>query len=157
MSGSHEAMSEKALVSFSYVNVASRVMSEGVGACILSWGELCCTVRDVSNLDYFLGQIRADIHSNCLTNGPNAFSFPQSSQVLKEVLLPFFEKKYSEHLLFCTWRRGWLVHPGRPAVFKIIPVQRGLSPCFDTLWWNWSVSSECLQIVKTIKNQLAIN
>ena len=103
MSGSHEAMSEKALVSFSYVNVASRVMSEGVGACILSWGELCCTVRDVSNLDYFLGQIRADIHSNCLTNGPNAFSFSQSSQVLKEVLLPFFEKKYSEHLLFCTF------------------------------------------------------
>ena len=49
--------------------------------------------------DYFLRQIRADIHSNCLTNGPNAFSFPESSQVLKEVLLPFFVKKYSEHVL----------------------------------------------------------
>ena len=90
---------QKKAFSFSYVNVASRVMSEGVGACILSWGELCCTVTDVSKLDYFLRQIRADLHSNCLTNGPNAFGFPESSQVLEEVLLPFFKKKYSEHLL----------------------------------------------------------
>ncbi len=74
-------------------------MSEGVGACILSWGELCCPVRDASDLVYFLVQIGADLHSISLTNGKNAFGFPESSQLLEAVLLPFFEEQYSEHLL----------------------------------------------------------
>lgn len=86
----------KSPVSFSYANVASRVMSEGVGACILSWGEHRAAIGDAAEVEDFLERIGAKLDKNSLNNG---CEFPTSSQVLGEVLLPFFKKKYSEHLL----------------------------------------------------------
>ena len=73
-------------------------MSEGVGACILSWGRHRAATGDAAEVQDFLEseEIGAELYSISVNN---RCDFPTNSQVSKEVLLPFFKKKYSEHLL----------------------------------------------------------
>ena len=71
------------------------VMSEAVGVCIVSCGELYAAA-DTARFELCLKVIGAKLDTNSLNNGCD---FPTSSQVSQKVLLPFFKKKYSVHLL----------------------------------------------------------
>ena len=107
-------------------------MSEGVGACILSCGKHRAALGDAAEVEYFLEKIGAELEIYSLNNG---CGFPESSQVLGEVLLPFFKKKYSEHLLIgiCHGEEdgSWML--GGQANVQNHAVQRGWPSGFDTL------------------------
>ena len=119
---------QKKVVSFSYVNVASRVMSEGVGAFILSWGEHRAANGDAAEVQDFLEKIGAKLDKNSLNNGCD---FPTSSQVAQKVLLPFFKKKYSEHLVIGifhgendgSWMLGGQANVQNHAVLRGWPIR----------------------------------
>ena len=63
--------------------------------CIVSRGELYAAA-DTARFELCLKEIGAKLDTNSLNNGCD---FPKGSQILEEVLLPFFKKKCSEHLV----------------------------------------------------------
>ncbi len=69
------------------------VMSEAVGACILSSGKIRGAIGDAAELEDFFEKVDVELYSICMSNIATA------SDVLEKVLFPFFQQKYSEHLL----------------------------------------------------------
>lgn len=69
------------------------VMSEAVGACILSSGKHGGAISDAAELEDFFEKKGVELSPICMSNIATA------SEVLDKVLFPFFQQKYSEHLL----------------------------------------------------------
>jgi len=98
-------------------------MSEAVGVCIVSCGELYAAA-DTARFELCLKVIGAKLDTNSLNNGCD---FPTSSQVSQKVLLPFFKKKYSVHLLIGIfhgdndglWMLGGNTQLGYPDIARV--------------------------------------